>query len=525
MRVLIGIDKGTSVIKTVVFGLDGRQLATAQRRVVVLRPHPGWHEEDPDQTWRLCAETIREALHKAECTGSNVAAIGIAGHMGGAWLVDPQGEPVRNGICWPDARAQQDLVALERTDAFKPLFAISGNGLMPGITVLLLAWLARHEPETLANTAAVLCAKDYLRLKLTGVVGTDPSDISFMPGDIDARTYSEAVFTLCNAQAWLDKRAPVLPSESIAGVVSRRAAAQTGVRAGTPVVTGLGDACASAIGLGAITPGSAFTVLGTSCLNSMVCASADRAPFGLGFTFTMAGGEHYLRILPNTSGTITMDWFLERFGGPKTPQGHWDFDQMAKRADAQPPGAQGVIFVPYVNGAGVLAPFYDPVMRGGFFGASTHTTHDHLLRAVYESLCYATRDCLAAMVRQPQRLTLTGGGAQNAFWVQMFADVCGIPVHVPNTGESGALGVALLAGVAVGTYPDLAQAVQQTTGYRATYTPRPDLSAQYDGWFDLYQQVRDLYRGFSAERAALAAATPAAATPTAASLSVKRGSA
>lgn len=511
MGALLGIDKGTSVIKAVLFSLEGRELACAQRRVDVLHPKPGWHEEDPEKTWQACADAIREALSRAELTGADVEAVGLAGHMGGVWLVDASGRPVRNAICWPDARAQADLVAMEAEGLTERTFAISGNGLMPGITTMLLGWLAKHEPETVMRTATVLCAKDFIRFRLTGALATEPADISFMPGDIDARCYSPEVFRLCGASAWLDKLAPVIQSDAIAGSITQSAAVATGLRVGTPVIAGLGDACANAIGVGAVEPGAAFTALGTSCLNSIVTATADREPFGLGFLFSMPLGR-YLRILPNTSGTITMDWFLDRFGGPKTASGGWDFKALAERAEAVPIGAEGVILLPYVNGAGVLAPFSDTQMRGAFFGVSTHSTRDHLLRAVYEALCYATRDCFEALPEKPKRLTLTGGGAQSPFWAQMFADVCGVTVDVSGVGESGALGAALLAGVGAGLYPDLTTAARQASGRAAVYQPRPELGARYDDWFGLYRNLRDFYRAHSAERAALG--RPAAADAT-----------
>lgn len=502
MGYVIGIDKGTSVIKTVVFDRLGEARGAAERRVEVLRPHPGWHEEDPSRTWMLCAETIREALSHADVSAKDIEAIGIAGHMGGAWLVDANGDPVRNAVCWPDERAQADQLSMERRGLLTEAFAISGNGLMPGITALVLGWLAREEPQTLARTHAVLCAKDFLRLKLTGEIATDPSDVSFVPGDIDARSHSPRVLELCGAADWASRMPPIRPSEVVAGHVTARAAAETGLGEGTPVVTGLGDACANALGVGAIRPGEAVTVLGTSCLNSLVTERAERAPEGLGFLFSMPLGR-YIRILPNTSGTMSFDWFLNRFGAPVTAEGKTDFAALETMAGGTPRGAGGVVFVPYVSGAGVLAPFYDPLARGAFFGAGSHTSHAHLLRAVYEALCFATRDCLSAMSTKPHSLVLTGGGGKSAFWAQMFADICGMPIEIAATEESGALGVALLAGVAVGIWPDLETAAGQASRRTARFEPDPIAARDYDGWFELYRAARDVYRRYSKERAAL----------------------
>jgi xylulokinase len=509
MSYVVGIDKGTSVVKTVVFDETGRECGVAQRRVEVLRPEPGWHEEDPARTWQLCIETIGEALASAGISGADVKGIGIAGHMGGAWLVGHGGQHLRNAICWPDERAQGEQMALERAGLLERIFAVSGNGLMPGITAILLSWLTRNEPELIEQTRAVLSAKDFLRFRLTGEIATDPSDVSFVPGDIDRRRHSRDVMEMCGAGDWWPCLPPIVDAGAIAGAVTAEAADQTGLAPGTPVVTGLGDACANAVGAGRILPGDALTVLGTSCLNSQVLKTPDREPAGLGFLFAMPF-DRYVRILPNTSGTITMDWFLERFGGPRSPEGKWDFAEMERLAGAIPRGAEGVLLLPYVNGSGVLAPFFDAQARGSFFGVGSHTSRDHLLRAVYEALCYSTRDCFEAMPSKPTSLTLTGGGSRSPFWAQMFADVCGIPIEITNASESGALGVALLAGTAAGVWPELESALGACVRVAARYEPDADAKAEYDGWFGLYQEARDVYRGYSRARANLIGGATAA---------------
>lgn len=502
MRYLLGIDKGTSVIKAVVFDEAGKTCGVGKQRVQVLAPQSGWHEEDPEATWALCITVIGHALKAANINGADISAIGIAGHMGGAWLIDGKGFPVRNAICWPDSRAQAEQVEMERAGSLDEVFAISGNGLMPGITAMLLGWLAKFEPDVVERTQSVLCAKDYLRYRLTGIIATDPSDVSFVPGDIDARTHSKRVLKVCGASAWTDKMPEILPSDAICGTITADAAAATGLAKGTPVITGLGDACANAIGVGAVAPGAALTVLGTSCLNSQVTSAADRAPKGVGFLFAMPL-DRYLRILPNTSGTIAFDWFLDRFGAPTDTNGAVDFVALEKAAAGVPRGAGGVVLIPYVNGSGVLAPFFDTLARGSFFGVGSHTSYDHLLRAVYESLCFATRDCFAAMSSPPTSLVLTGGGSKSRFWPQMFADICRLPIEIAEVEESGALGVALLAGVAVGIWPDLKTAVMATAHIAARFEPDPVASDDYDGWFELYQMTRDVYRSYSVARTQL----------------------
>ena len=502
MRYLIGIDKGTSMVKSVVFDETGKAVGSADERVAVLAPRPGWHEEDPAASWQACCRTIRSALADAGIRGDEVAGVGIAAHMGGAWIIDAGGKPVRNAICWPDERAQSLLTELENKGALDEVFAISGNGLMPGITLMILSWLNANEPELRSRASAVLSAKDYFRFKLTGVIATDPSDVSFVPGDIDNRSHSDRLMSLLAADGWKPMMPDIMPSGAIAGELTHAAAAETGLAPGTLVITGCGDAVANVVGAGRSRPGEAITVLGTSCLNSLIVDKPGREPAGLGFLFAMPD-ENYLRILPNTSGTITMDWFLDHFGGIRDAAGHWDFAAMEHRVAATPRGADGVLLLPYVNTAGVLAPFYDPRARGSFFGMSNQTTRDHLMRSVYEALAFATRDCLTAMPGELDVLTLTGGGSRSVFWSQMFADVCKLPVEICAAEQSGATGVALMAGVAAGIWPDLATAQASTSSISARFEPDPEASTDYDDWYGLYCDMRDVYRGFSDRRSQL----------------------
>lgn len=502
MSFVLGIDKGTSVVKSVIFDTKGRTCGSAEQRVNILSPHPGWHEENPEDSWQACSRTIRAALDAANISGAQIVGVGIAAHMGGAWVLDAQGKPLRNAICWPDERAGNELAALQDAGILDRVFEICGNGLMPGITLLLLKWLSKNEPEIAQSAATVSTAKDYLRYRLTGELATDPSDVSFVPGDISKQSYSAELMALLGVEDWLNKLPRVLPSDAVAGQITEDAAASTGLRAGTPVITGLGDAVANVLGVGRGQPGETVTIIGTSCLNARVLDVPASEPAGLGFLFSMPQ-KKYLRILPNTSGTITLDWFLNNYGGPCDAQGNSDFAEIERRLRKIPRGAGGVILLPYVNTAGVLAPFYDPRARGAFFGMTRQTSRDHMLRAVYEALAFSTRDCLASMPGTRTTLTLTGGGARSAFWAQMFADICNLPVETCDQEQSGALGVALLAGVAAGLWSDLEAAQRATVEYTARYEPSPDAVSEYDDWFGLYREVRDVYRTMSERRSTL----------------------
>jgi sugar (pentulose or hexulose) kinase len=499
--VLIGLDKGTSVVKAVVFDADGRELSCARRDVPSLHPHPGWHEEDPGGSWRLSCEALREAV-AGLAAGTPVAAVGVTGHMGGAWLVDAAGRPVRNAICWPDGRAVDFQDELERDGRLDRVFAISGTSSMPGMSLMALGWLDRHEPEALAAAQALLCAKDFVRLRLTGEIATDPSDLSWMPGDAATRDHSDELLELAGLTAHRRLLPPVRPSGAIVGHVTAEASEATRLPAGTPVVTGLGDGVANAVGTGTLRPGDAVTVMGTSCLNQLVTADVELEPWGLGFGWTMPN-ETRLRVLANTAGTMSLDW-MARTVAPELPPAEWE-----RLAAAEPAGAGGIVFLPYLNAGGVVAPFFDPHMRGCVFGLDAQTSPGRLLRAAFEGLAFATADCYEAMPRDVGRVRLTGGGANSPLLGQLVADVIGRRVEVLEGTESGAAGVAMLGAVATGLGADLDEVAGRWCRVARAYDPTAGEASAVERALDLYRSLRDAVRPLSAKRQRLVEAVAA----------------
>lgn len=493
-RYLLGLDIGTSVVKAALFDQAGREGAVASSRTSLLRPRPDWVEASLDETWQMAASAIRTLLPQAGLTGADVAAVGVTGNMVGAWLVDAQGQPVRPGILWCDARSRPLVERLSRHDpAFlSKIYQTSGSALEFGCTLPILRWLAEHEPWSLERAQTVLCCKDWIVFKLTGSRHLDPTEASVLPGDTRRRGYSEAMVELWGLTPWRSLLPPVQPSETIVGYITPEAAALTDLLAGTPVVAGAGDVPASTLGAGAIEPGAACTVLGTTCHNGLVVAEPLFEPPEVGLLFCLPG-ERWLRVMVNLAGTSNLDWFIEQFCGLEAAQAPDPTALLARvesLAHQSPPGANGVLFHPYLGNGGVIAPFVEPAARGQFFGLSARHTRADLLRAVYEGVAYAIRDCYQAMTR-PSDVRLAGGGARSPFWSQLIADVAGWPVIVPAGREFGAKGAALLAGVGLGWFENIAQAVASADQIVRRHTPNPRLRLLYDDGYDLYRQLRD----------------------------------
>lgn len=492
---LLGIDAGTSVVKAALFDLAGRDQGVARRRTEVVSPHPLWSETDMEALWQAVAATIRTLVSESGVDPARIAAIGLTGTMVGAWLVDGAGQPVRQGILWSDGRAQPliDRALVANPDFMRTIYRSSGSVMQQGCTLPVLAWLAENEPRSLDRAEAVLCCKDWVAFKLTGSFGIDPTEASVLPGDNRARTYSDAMFDLFGLRAYRRLFPAVRPSEAIAGVLTKEAAAATLLRAGTPVGVGAGDVPASALGLGAFDPDVACTLLGTNILNCLVSATPLFEPADIGLLFSLPP-DRWLRSMVNVSGTTSLDWFVEHFCAEErrhAASGADLYADLEALASASPPGAQGLLYLPYLSDLGITAPFYEPAARAEFFGLSDRHTRGDLLRAVYEGIALSIRDGYAVMPRPAQEIRLSGGGARSAFWSQMIADATSLPVVVPGgTSEFGAKGAALLAGVGVGTYASVSDAVRLAQSEGVRYEPDPETAEVYRARYEVYRMIQ-----------------------------------
>ncbi len=484
---LLGIDVGTSVIKAALFDRTGVEVATASVRTNVIERKPGWSELDPETTWTTVTETCRAVLGKAGVTGGAIAGVGVTGVMVGAWLVDGAGATVRRAILWNDSRAQGLIATLvaERPDLFSAIFAHSGSVMQSGCTLPLLAWLARHEPDRLAAARSILTAKDFVRLRLTGVSGTDETEAAVAPGSAPARTFSPDAAALLRVERLTALLPPVGRSEAIAGAVTAAAAMQTGLRAGTPVAFGAGDTPASVIGAGLGSPGYASTVLGTTCLNGVVLAEPSFEPTDLGLLFTVPG-RLWMKTMVNVAGTSNIDWCLHALcpdlAGSPDP-----YEALAALAKAGGVGAGGVTYIPYLSSGGIIAPRIEPGARGSFVGLEPRHGRQHLVRALYEGVALSIRDCFEAIARPMHAVRLAGGGAQSAFWSQMIADILGVPVEVPVGTQFGAKGAALLAGVGIGWYGSVEEACRATFTLERCNEPDGDKRDAYEASFRRYK--------------------------------------
>ena len=492
---LLGIDVGTSLIKAVIFDVDGAEISSGSQRVDVQAPHPGWTEQDMDAVWEAAAGAIRTAL-SATGGGSDIKAVAVAGQGDGAWMIDDEGRPLAPAPLWSDGRAGDVVKRWEANGALSAMYQKGGTVLWSGSQAALLAWFEEHDPTVLGRVATVFCSKDWIRYRLTGEVATDETDGSIPFMDLAQRAISPAQAGLFGLEAYLDRLPPVVRSHDVVGGITATAASVTGLEAGTPVVAGLLDVAANAIGVGAIDAGQAMVTLGTTALSAVILDEPNFEPADIGASVCHAPAGRWMRALGTMAGTPNIDWYLKVLGGGISAEAAATnrdvFSLLEEEIAAAAPGAGGVIYHPYLLGERV--PFVDANARGSFFGLSMGTSRGEVARAVSEGIAFAVRHGFEAIGTPVSEVRLCGGGARSQTWSQILADVTGARMIVASGDQFGALGAAMVAGVGVGIYADYASAVEHCVRVERVHEPDPDRQALYDQRFRLYLDLIEAMR-------------------------------
>jgi xylulokinase len=479
---VVGVDSSTTATKAVLVDRSGDVVAVGVDEYGYDTPQPGWSQQKPDLWWQATQRAVASALADAGVRGDDVGAVGLTGQMHGSVLLDADGEPVRPALLWNDQRTAAQCDEIRRRVGADRLVRLTGNDALTGFTAPKLLWVREHEPEVWARVAHVLLPKDYVRYRLTGALATDVADASgTLLLDVPARAWSAEVL------ADLDLDPAVLPTllegPEVSGTVTPAAAAVTGLAAGTPVVAGAGDQAATAVGVGAVTASIGALSLGTSGVVFVPTDAPVVQPEGRvhAFCHAVPGTWHVMGVMLSAAGSLR--WYRDTLA-PGEP-----FDTLVAEAGSVQPGADGLRFLPYLTGE--RTPHADPSARGAFVGLTVRHTRAHLTRAVLEGVAFGLRDglelMLAAGVPLPGELRVSGGGSKSPLWRQVVADSLGVPLVSTGTAEGAAYGAAVLATVAAGWYPQVAQASEALVRVGKRTDPgETDYSAAYASYRDLY---------------------------------------
>lgn len=478
----VGLDFGTSSVKAVLVDADQRVLAHATTELDVQRPAAGQSEQNPEDWWSA-ALIVMDGLAAQESL-SDVTGIGLSGQMHGAVLLDAAGAVLRPAILWNDVRSEQEC--LDLVAAFPDLLRVTGNLAMPGFTAPKLLWVRRHEPEIFARMAHVLLPKAWVRYRLTGDMIEEMSDASgTLWLDVGARDWSDAALAATGMTRAQMPR--LVEGNAPAGHLHADLAKRWGMSAPPVLAGGAGDNAAGAVGLGAVTPGSAFVSLGTS---GVLWATTDRfapAPHAAvhAFCHALPGLWHQMGV--TLSAASCLSWWAHVSRRPEA--------ELIAELPEIPAGPSPALFLPYLSGE--RTPYNDGRIRGAFVELSHEIDQPLLTQAVLEGVAFSIRDCLDALRQAGTVITeadVIGGGSRARVWLVILASVLGIPLHrLAEGAHGGAFGAARLARLAA--TGEAVASVCTKPARLETILPDPVLQAAYGPRLAQYRALYPALKG------------------------------
>lgn len=466
----LGIDNGLSVIKAVIFTPDGTEVGSGTVEGTNNSPHPKWVERDMSKVWKWACIAIKKAIRASNVSPENIEAIGVTAHGDGVYLVDKTGSPIRQGIVSLDTRAVDILDKWKNTPVFTESLRISGQFPFEGSPAPLLSWIKTNEPYIYEKIGWVLTCKDWIRFKLSGKFFTDFTEASSSFTNVNTQEYDTDIFKLFDLEEMFDKMAPVKSPMTIAGHVSKKASQETGLKEGTPIGTGLHDVDACSVGSGCIHPGNALSIMGTWSINQVVTNQPFSNPSLMCRNYIYPGSWVSLSCSP--ASTTNLDWFVQNLCkheyDEEKKMGKSGFEFANNEIETIVNLSSEVFFLPFLYGS----PF------GGnsnscFLGIKGWHKRAHLLKAIFEGVIFNHKYHIDDIQKETEinEIRLTGGGQRSELWSQMFADAVNLPVLIPNSYETGALGAMICACVASEYYGSVDEAVNNIVSIKHEYLP------------------------------------------------------
>lgn len=490
---LLGIDIGTSSCKTILVDQQGNIVAEAVVEYPLLVPQTGWVEQHPEEWWRAVKKSIGDLLSRISDKG-NIRAIGLSGQMHGLVAMGREGEVLRPCILWNDQRsAPQCEKIYQRVGGREKLLSYTNNSMLPGYTGGKILWVRENEPQIYEKMAKIVLPKDYIRYRLTGEFATEVSDASGTGlFNVEKRCWSDELLSILEIpKEWLPR---CYESSEITGVLSQAVADGLGLPQRIPVVGGGGDAVIQSIGAGVVSEDIATIVIGTAGIVSVPLPHYCDNPQGKLQFFCNAIPDRWIAMGVTLTAGSALRWFRDTLGSLEVALSKElredAYEILSQEAKSSPPGAGGLIFLPYL--AGERCPHTDPEARGMIIGLGLHSTKSDITRSVYEGVVYSLRDVLEWMNRvgiSPAEIRASGGGAKSPFWRQIQADVFNKEVTTVRYSEEGAaLAAAIIAGVGVGVWSSVEEAISLFNIETRTH-PIPGNVKVYNRMFALYKKL------------------------------------
>lgn len=481
----IGIDLGTSSVKTLLMDEAGTIKNVVSKAYPLEFPHPGWSEQRPEDWEQAVFEVIPQLI--AGVDAGEVAGIGVGGQMHGLVALDAADAVIRPAILWNDGRTRKETEYLNEMVGREKLSKWTGNIAFAGFTAPKLLWMRENEPERFERIAHILLPKDFIVERLTGEYSSDYSDASgTLLLDVAHKCWSKEMLDICGVR---ESQLPTLhESCEIVGTLTQSAAKRLGLRKSVCVVAGASDNAAAAVGTGTVGEGRCNISLGTSgtVFISSNTLTVDRK--NALHSFAHADGGYHLMGCMLSAASCSKWWTMDILGAS-------DFSGQQAITDDML-GKNHVFFLPYLMGE--RSPHNDPDARGAFVGMTMDTSRADMTQAVLEGVAYAIRDSVEVAREQGIRIDrskLCGGGAASALWRRIFANVLNLPLDTIAAEEGPGLGGAMLAAVGCGAYRSVSEAAERIVRVSGTETPDPAIAARYEARYQAFRTIYPALKG------------------------------
>jgi sugar (pentulose or hexulose) kinase len=505
MSYFLSVDAGTTASKVALFNSSGELLASSTREYDLITPSPLEVEVGAEVFWHAFASGVHEVL-KSGVRPEDIKAIGIAAQGETLIPVDSKAEPVRNAIVWLDSRAQDEAIAISDEFDDGTFYRITGQ-VKPAPTwpASKILWLRKHEPATFEKASKYILVEDYLIHRMTGKFVSEGSLLcSTTYWDIRSRKWWDEMLDLIGITA--DQLPEVRESAEPIDTLTTQAAEDLGLARSTLVCTGALDQAAGAVGVGNIRAGLFSENTGAALAICAPLSELKMDPKGqMPIHYFVKPGSYMVHTF--TTGGIVLRWFRDRFCQPEidsgASRGMDPYDVINIEAAKVPPGSEGVVMLPHLQGA--MAPESNPCAKGVFYGFTLRHTKAHFARAIMEAIACTVRrniEALHDMGMEVDEIRALGGGAKSKLWKQIEADMTGKPVVTATAQSEACLGAAILAGKAAGNFKSLDDACARMVRLKDRFTPNSKNLDTYNGLYRKYTRLYDdLYNLFSEEKA------------------------
>jgi xylulokinase len=492
---LIGIDLGTSSMKTVLFDSNLRNVAYTDESYPTLMPSDGFCQQDPNRWWQALCHTCRYVLEQVDVSPTAIAGIGIDAQSSVALPIDKEGNVLYDALLWMDRRATKQSARFEKLTGFRQITGNRADASQFGPKML---WFRDMQHDIYRKAVAFLHANGYLIYRLTGRMTTDETEAGLsLLCNTRASLWSQDIIEEVDLD--MAKLPPIVPSTEVVGRVTARAAGETGLAEGTPVVAGLMDVIACGVGSGIAECGFTYVTAGTVQNVGLVHEADNFNPNLMNLSYILPEIWVSVGALDFSGGVLR--WFNDLLGNKS-------YDEIAELAENAPFASNPLLFIPYMIGQ--RAPLWDGDTRGVIFGLNPTTDRQALVRMFIEGCAYATRyifDIFRDAGSEVHHVIMTGGSTQIRMWNQVFADVTGVAVDIPENMDVSALGAAATAGLGIGLY-DSMKNIKNLIKIGERYHPTKANSPFYNRMYDLFTRFFDATRTFYHELAGIRSEFP-----------------